>query len=188
MTSDTENKKKLESFFRQEYQALRAYVSSRLRVGRELDAEDIVQDVALRLFSGADRYEPINNVAGFVYRTVRNKLIDVMRKGRPLTKDEDESDAALNEFTELLYGPSANAYSEEMKEELKQTIMNLKEPYRDIIIAVDFEGYAYSEISEETGIPEGTLMSRRHRAMAILHKELKNKVELTNITEHDELL
>ena len=188
MTSETENKQKLESFFRKEYHSLKAYVNSRIRGGGDRDPEDIIQDVALRLFSGAERYSPINNVAGFVYHSIRNKIVDVMRKGRENKTEDDENDERLIEFTELLYGTSANAYSEEMKDELKNTIMQLKPVYRDIILAVDFEGYSYREISAETGVPEGTLMSQRHRAMAILNKELKQKKKNNQIIEYDELL
>jgi len=173
MTSETENKKKLESFFRDEYQSLRSYVNSRIRTSTDRDPEDIIQDVALRLFSGADRYAPINNVPGFVYHSIKNKIIDVMRKGRQSNSDAEENELKLIEFTELLYGKSDNSYSEQMIEALKTALIQLKKEYRDIIFAVDFDGYSYSEISNQTGIPQGTLMSRRHRAIALLHKELK---------------
>lgn len=181
MTSETDNKKRLETFFNKEYHSLKAYVSSRIRASTDRDPEDIIQDVALKLFSGAERYSPINNVAGFVYHSVRNKIIDVMRKDKGQTKEENENDIKLIEFTELLYGRSDNSYSESMKEELNKRIQNLKSPYRDIILAVDFEGYTYKEISSETGIPEGTLMSRRHRAISLLHKELKEKKNSINL-------
>ena len=59
---------------------------------------------------------------------------------------------------------------------LKYCIEDLKTAYKDIIIAVDFEGYTYKEISSKTGIPIGTLMSRRHRALGLLLK----KIELKN--------
>ncbi|WP_223170348.1 RNA polymerase sigma factor [Maribacter aquimaris] len=67
-----------------------------------------------------------------------------------------------------------------MKNELKQAILKLKPLYRKIIFVIDFEGYTYKEISLETGIPEGTLMSRRHRAIALLYKELESKKEYNN--------
>ncbi|MFT4576243.1 MAG: DNA-directed RNA polymerase specialized sigma24 family protein [Polaribacter sp.] len=44
-----------------------------------------------------------------------------------------------------------------------------------MILAIDVEGYSYKEISQETGIPKGTLMSRRHRAISILFQNLENK-------------
>ena len=179
MKTNRENKKKLESFFRDEYDSMKSYVNSRIKSSADRDPEDIIQDVALRLFNGADRYDPINNVAGFVYHSIKNKIIDVMRGGRPHPKEQNDNDAKLIEFTELLYGKSDNAYSEEMMRELKHAIMRLKPEYRDIIIAIDFEDYTYREITEETGIPQGTLMSRRHRAIALLHSELKEKKEQT---------
>src|SRR5690606_39344026 len=138
MASDRENNKKLKEFFSQEYYSLTAYVNSKIRASVNRDAEDIIQDVALKLFSGAERYSPINNVAGFVYHSIKNKIIDVMRKKKG-TRSENEDEDKLNEYAELFYGNSDNSYSEQLKDELKSTILNLKEPYRDIIIVVDFE-------------------------------------------------
>jgi len=180
MNQESENNKKLNEFFANEYQSLKAYVNSRIKNSVNRDAEDIIQEVALKLFSGADRYSPINNVAGFVYFAIKNKIIDIMRKKKPVIRDENQSEVKLIEFTEILYGTSDNSYSEQMKDELKKSIMSLKPNYRDIIIAIDFEGYTYKEIAYETGIPEGTLMSRRHRAISLLHKKLENKKENIN--------
>lgn len=177
MTSDTENYNKLAAFFGKEYQALKAYVNSRIEASTDRDAEDIIQDVALKLFAGADRYSPINNVAGFVYHTVKNKVIDIMRLNKKKKKVE-KNEAKLPVNTEMiLEGPEDN-YSEQLKEDLKHHILNLKPDYRDIIIAIDFEGHTYKEISEETGIPIGTLMSRRHRAISQLYNKLETKKEL----------
>jgi len=176
MTPEKENKKKLESFFNDEYHSMRSYVKSRIRATTDRDAEDILQDVAVNLFSGAERYSPINNVAGFVYRSIRNKIVDVMRKGKPTVNSQDELGNKLFEITHL-HDQIANSYSEEMKDKLEVAISNLKPPYRDIIIAIDIEGYSYKEISSETGIPEGTLMSRRHRAIAQLFNELEKIIK-----------
>lgn len=181
MNSESENNKKLRDFFGEEYHSLKAYVNSKIKTNINRDAEDIIQDVALKLFSGADRYSPINNVAGFVYYAIKNKIIDVMRtsKGQNMTT-ENQNEVKLIEFAALLSDKADNAYPEHMKEALKQAIMNLKPKYRDIIIAVDFENYTYKEISFETGIPIGTLMSRRHRAISYLYEYLKPKKEIIN--------
>ena len=180
MTSESENNKKLKEFFNDEYHSLKAYVNSRVKASVNRDAEDILQDVALNLFSRADRYSPINNVAGFVYRSIRNKIVDLRRANKSTVNHEEENEAKLIEFTEVLYGKSDNSYSEQMKDELKKNILSLKSDYRDIIIAIDFEGYTYKEISIEQGIPEGTLMSRRHRAISLLYKKLELKKQNIN--------
>lgn len=174
MNTDSDNKKKLNDFFGKEYHSLKRYVRSKITTSINKDAEDIIQDVALKLFAGADRYSPINNVAGFVYYAIKNKIIDVMRTNNKRdVVSENQNELKLIEFAELLYSSSDGLYPEQMIENLKQAIFSLKPDYRDIILAIDFEGYTYKEIAEETNIPIGTLMSRRHRAIALLHKKIK---------------
>lgn len=175
MNLESENNKKLQDFFSKEYHSLKSYINYRIKESAQRDAEDIIQDVALKLFSSADRYAPINNVAGFVYRSIKNKIIDIMRSNRKEDSYEDKNEVKLQEFADTLYGEADNSYSEELKKELKQSILGLKPVYRDILIAIDFEGYTYKEISLETGIPEGTLMSRRHRAISLLYNKLETK-------------
>jgi len=180
MVSQTENYTKLRTFFNDEYHSLRFYVSSRIDNATDRDAEDIVQDVALKLFSRADSLSPIENIAGFVYNSIRNKIIDLMRTKKSHNYQEIDMESRFITFTELFYGTTDNAYSDQMKNELKRAIFNLKPDYRDILLAVDFEGYSYRELSEETGVPQGTLMSRRHRALGILLKQLKSKKNNSN--------
>ncbi|MCK8479642.1 RNA polymerase sigma factor [Psychroserpens algicola] len=179
--NQSENNKKLNTFFNEEYSSLKSYVSSNLKASVNKDAEDIIQDVALKLFTSADRYSPINNVAGFVYRAIRNKIIDVMRSSkRPHVSYDTQNEAKLTELTHLIYDTASDIYPEQMKQELKNAIINLKPNYKHIIIAIDFEGYTYKEIEKETGVPIGTLMSRRHRAISLLYKTLKSKQEIIN--------
>lgn len=176
--NQSENSKKLNTFFNEEYASLKSYVSSNLKASVNRDAEDVIQDVALKLFTSADRYSPINNVAGFVYRALRNKIIDILRAKKNDKIYETETEAKLNTFAALIYESPSDLYPDQMKQELKKAIMNLKPNYKSIIIAIDFEGYTYKEVEEETGIPLGTLMSRRHRAISSLYKTLKPKQEI----------
>ena len=168
---ESENSKKLTDFFGREYHSLKLFVNAKISDSVNRNAEDIIQDVALKLFSGADRYAPINNVAGFVYTSIRNRIIDIMRK--PKKANAFEVDNELSEIALMLHESTDDPISEEKISILKKCIKQLKPPYRDIIIAVDIEGYTYKEISNETGISEGTLMSRRHRAIGILYKKIE---------------
>lgn len=175
MSEQTDNYNNLSTFFDEEYHSLKAYALSKIDNAADRDAEDIVQDVALKLFSRANSTSPINNIAGFVYNSLKNKIIDILRAKRDKVEIEKELESKLIEFTELLYGKSDNAYSDIMQSELKAAIINLKPLYKNVIIAIDFEGFTYREVSLGTGIPIGTLMSRRHRAISILFKELNTK-------------
>lgn len=175
-----ENYNNLTAFFNEEYHSLRGYVQSRIKDTSERDAEDIVQDVALRLFSKADDISSINNVAAFVYNSIRNRIIDVRRTKKERAYDAEDIDTKWAEFAELFYGDADNSYSENLINELKRAIQKLKPDYQKIIVAVDFEGYSYREISERTGISQGTLMSRRHRAMSVLAKNLELEKNMNN--------
>ena len=176
MVSEEENYLKLNTFFKEEYNSLKGYVRSKIDHTIDSDAEDIVQDVALRIFSRPPEAIPIHNIAGFVYNSLRNKIIDVMRTKKEKVYGDKELESFWTEFAELFYGKSSHEYPDHVKEKLKHAIFDLKPAYRDIIMAVDFEGYTYKEISNKTGISAGTLMSRRHRAISLLFKKLEIEV------------
>ncbi|MEM1259751.1 MAG: RNA polymerase sigma factor [Bacteroidota bacterium] len=178
MDPENNDQSKITAFFQKEYQALKGYVKSKIDDTAESAAEDILQDVALKIFSRPENALPINNVPGFVYRTLKNRIIDTMRTKKERRYEEGELDRLWTEFADLFYESDELTYPKHVTHMLKRAIMELKPVYRDIILAVDFEGYAYREISEETGIPEGTLMSRRHRAMSLLQKGLEQKVKI----------
>jgi len=175
MAKTTENNTNLKQFFNAEYHALKNYVRSRIDDTEDRDAEDILQDVALNLFSREDHLTPINNIAGFVYRSIRNKIIDTMRT-KKIRLDLDEAlEGNIAELAELFYGDSSFAEDNELKNQLKEAIHRLKPNYKEVVLAIDFENLSYNQLSSETGIPQGTLMSRRHRALSLLYKELEKK-------------
>ncbi len=168
----------LNDFFKEEYHSLKGYVRSKIGDTVDSDAEDIIQEVALRIFSRPKDALPITNIGGFVYSAIRNRIIDVMRTKKEKIDDERTLENLWTEFAGLFYDGQESHFSEPLKERLKVAILELKPAYKAIIIAVDFEGYTYREIAEETGISLGTLMSRRHRAISILSKNLASKKEV----------
>jgi len=182
MTTDIENKNKIRNFFKEEYGSMRSYIRSRISDASDRTADDILQDVALKMFSRSDYSSPINDVAAYVYFTIKNKIIDIFRSRKQIKLYESEQtekfEASVNEFTDVIYGKSDNDYTEEMKIELFNEIGNLKDEYKKVIIAINFEGYSYSELSEEMNVPVGTLLSRHHRAMSVLIKKFENNNNL----------
>ena len=178
MIIEVENKKKIKEFFSKEYAAMRSYVKSRINDAADRTADDILQDVALKMFSRNDYSSPINDVAAYVYHTIKNKIIDIFRakKQKKIYESEQREnfEAVVNDFAEIFYGRTDNDYSEKMKHGLLKAIKGLKDVYRAVIIAINFEGYTYKELSDETGVPAGTLLSRHHRALSMLIKEFEN--------------
>ena len=176
----SKNNNSLNNFFKEEYQSLKNYVRSKISNTVERDAEDIVQDVALKILSRPADAVPIDNIGGFVYSAIRNRIVDIMRTKEQRMDHKDTIDDIWQEFAALFYTTREDTYPEVVVNGLKKAIAELKPIYRDIIIAVDFEGYTYKEIAEETGISQGTLLSRRHRALSLLLR----KLEIQKLTNH----
>ncbi len=174
MKPNEENNHDLNTFFSEEYQRLKGFVRSKIKESADRDAEDIIQDVALKLMS-RKQLSPINNIAGFVYGSIKNKIIDVLRAKKQKTTLADEMEQELIDQLNWLYNKADNAYSDQMIHELKMAIATLKPVYQEVVLAIDFERLSYKELSLATGVSQGTLMSRRHRALNILNETLKNK-------------
>jgi len=173
------NNTNLNDFFRDEYHHLKGYVRSKIDDTADSEAEDIIQEVALRLFSRPEDALPINNIAGFVYHSIKNRIIDVMRTKKEKDYDESKLENEWTAYSERHFNTTELEFPEQLINQLRPIIMSLKPDYRDIIIAVDYEGYTYREIAEQTGISQGTLMSRRHRALSQLYKKL-NRLKIEN--------
>ncbi len=76
---DTDQKNKLFEFFAAKNRNLRRYVAGKLHNFSEADAEDIIGDVMLKLFTRSQPSGPLHNPAGYVYRALNNKIIDFRR-------------------------------------------------------------------------------------------------------------
>lgn len=180
MGSPKEQRSKFAVFFAREHQKLANYVRSLIIGTANLDAEDIVQDVALNIFTRVDFNSPVENVAGYIYRALRNKIIDIQRK-KELPVDSMDKEEETKEGRIIKQIPDTEeevpeiARNEAMQKKMMQAIEKLKPEQQEVIIATDFEGYTFEELSEETGVPIGTLLSRKHRAMAKLYNMLTDK-------------
>lgn len=170
--SKVRRKSKIVAFFADEHERLVRYVRRFIEDTAERDGEDIVQDVMLNIFSRADVTMPIENLAAYVYQSLRNRIIDYLRKKREMVS----LDAAFVENEELtlsdiLPDPRYDWMNEdvglEIRERLFEALEELSDEQRAIIIATEFEGWTFRELSEEWGVPLGTLLARKSRA---LHK------------------
>lgn len=171
-------RQKIADFFGTEHKKLIWYVRGLIDDTAERDSEDIIQDVFLNIFDIADVAVPIENLAAYVYRSIKNRVIDILKKKKKesisLSLDEIEYNGIFSEngngFTDVV---SMEVESKEMKDLLYSAIDSLGEEYKEIIIQTEFEGKSFRELSESMRIPIGTLLSRKSRAMKILQKKLE---------------
>jgi RNA polymerase sigma factor (sigma-70 family) len=136
----------------------------------ERDSEDIVQDVALNMFNRADITVPIENITSYAYQALRNKIVDYLRRRRDvISLDEDWLEDGEVSLLDLLQDPQKDGASDisrmETRKILFKALAMLDEDQRSILIATELEEKTFQEVSEETGIPLGTLLARKSRAM-----------------------
>lgn len=139
-----------------------------LRVARTLtrdhaDAEDLVQDTLVRAFRGIDGFDGTHPRA-WLLTILRNTQVNRNRRRRPeLLDDPDKTMATLagsageDSVEGLVVGATFDAVVED-------AFVNLPDKFRRAVELVDIGGLSYAEAAAAMGVPEGTVMSRVHRA------------------------
>ena len=143
--------------------------------GHREDAQDLVQDVLLKLHQRPEQLATVDALGGWLRRVVYNQYVDSRRryaKSRfhlvrhaELSSDPDRAAAPQATPEELTEG-------EFTIKRLREALSRLSDDHRLIINLHDVEGYTLAEIAEITGVSLGTLKSRRQRARERLQKIL----------------
>jgi RNA polymerase sigma factor (sigma-70 family) len=157
----------------------------RKRVSNEADAEDILQDVFYQFMGNK---EPIDQITSWLFTVARNKIIDRKRKKQPLALDglfsETEEDE-MGGWMDILLDDSSNPETIYLRnlfqETLKEALDELPDGQKQAFVLNEMDGIPFKKISEDTGIPLNTLISRKRYAvlhlrskLADLHDALKN--------------
>ena len=137
--------------------------------GNDDDAQDLVQEVLLRVRRGLQTYQP-GSMEGWLSRITTNAFLDeVRRRGRrrvdPLPDDADRVlPSALGADDELA--------SQVLPEHVQSALARLPEDFRVAVVLCDVVGLPYHEIAESLDVPIGTVRSRIHRGRAELRAAL----------------
>ncbi|MDR2400125.1 MAG: sigma-70 family RNA polymerase sigma factor [Deferribacteraceae bacterium] len=156
----------------------------RRRVRSDEDAEDILQDVFCQFHRAEILLSPIENIYAWLYRTARNKIIDLWRKKKELPVsdflEDDDTEDNLNEivsnpireFFRAFYPQEDDYIKNIFWERFEAALDKLPPNQREVFELTEFEGATFKELSEEKGIPINTLISRKHYAVLSLRKNL----------------
>jgi RNA polymerase sigma factor (sigma-70 family) len=166
-------------FFTAERKRLVAYVRRFLEDAAEWDGEDVVQDVALSLFSRDEGLVPIESLSAYVYESLRHRAIDYLRRRRAsVSLDapvDGQDDAPL---VSLLADMGADVEKEVFRAELRKAIFDAIEglpvDQKAVIIETELNGRSFRELSEEWGVPVGTLLARKSRGLSKVRGLLKD--------------
>jgi len=146
-----------------------AYNLARWLMRNQEDAEDVVQESFMRAFRFFDNYRG-GNARAWLLRIVRNTSYTWLEQNRRMQGTE---------FDDELCGPDTNTLDPEetllrsdRSKLLRKALEKLATDHREVLILREIEGMSYKEISEVTGMPVGTVMSRLSRARDGLRRAL----------------
>jgi RNA polymerase sigma-70 factor (ECF subfamily) len=136
------------------------------RVRRHEDAEDVLQEVMLRIHRHRSELVSDEAVMGWIYRIARNAIIDHYR--RASTRHETSVGDAMDETESVLVLlDKDDSSSADLREELSRCLAplarRLPEPYRDALIMTEFEGVSQVEAARLLGLSVSGMKARVQR-------------------------
>lgn len=160
-------------------------------LGRREEAEDMAQEVFVQVFKAIGTFRGDSKLSTWVYRIAVNlcknrvKYLHRRHSGSEEELEPIAERAALTSGTGVTTGdvsrPDHMVEGFQLERIVHQSIADLDPDFREVLILRDVEDLSYEEICEITGLPDGTVKSRLHRARAMLkagvERRLGEKVE-----------
>jgi RNA polymerase sigma-70 factor, ECF subfamily len=145
---------------------------ARFFTGNAADAEDLTQDILIRVMQGLPDLERPETFDVWVYRTSRNRCIDHFRRRRleaPLP--------ALDEQSRPLWAsrqrtPDESVFAGEVRTRLQRALETLPPAWRRAVVLRDLQELSYEEVAERLSLPMGTVKSQISRGRSRLAQAL----------------
>lgn len=143
-------------------------------LGNRDDAEDVTQEVLVRLWKNLDSLEDAH-IMPWVIHVTRNACIDALRRRRTyraLVTADPEGDA-MTRVPSRGPAPSVAAETADLQAHLERALQDLTEPYRSIVILREIQDLRYEEIVDALGLPLNTVKVYLHRGRRKLREKLR---------------
>lgn len=143
-------------------------------------AEDALQDAFLRAIAHADALSVVQDIAGWIFTAMRNRIVDLWRGegSRRRAGGVDIPEETLMEIAEAAgVDPQDALVRAGMEEALEAAVEALPDEQRDVLRAQALGGTTFRTLAEETGLPINTLMARKRRAVRKLAAALEYWME-----------
>jgi RNA polymerase sigma factor (sigma-70 family) len=162
---------------------LKRFINFRVRAKE--DAEDILQDVYYQLADSIDEIRSLDAVTSWLYRVAKNKITDFFKKKKPVPESKlnitgDNGLTLEDLFKEYGATPEDEFMRQEIMDAIEEGLGIVPEEQREAFVMNEIDGLSFKEISEKTGIPVNTLISRKRYTILFLRDYLKEIFEELN--------
>ncbi len=141
------------------------------------DAEELSQEIFLKLFENLHRYDGGFPLVAWVLSVSRNLCIDRYRRRKREKSFRFVSDDAVTALLKSDDDPASMALKKERTQMLFSALAEVPEDLAEILILRDLNGLAYDDIGKALELPEGTVKSRLFRARAEVARKIRERHE-----------
>jgi RNA polymerase sigma factor (sigma-70 family) len=141
--------------------------------GNAADAEDLTQDVFVRVFRSLSTYTP-GTFEGWLHRITTNLFLDSARRKSRIRFDALPDDAD-NRLPSPVATPDAAYLNQTFDADVEAALASLSPDFRAAVVLCDVEGLSYEEIADVLDLKMGTVRSRIHRGRAMLRAALAHR-------------
>jgi RNA polymerase sigma factor (sigma-70 family) len=141
--------------------------------GNAHDAEDLTQEVFVRVFRSLHTYTP-GTFEGWLHRITTNLFLDSARRKSRIRFDALPEDAD-NRLASPVATPDAAYLNQTFDADIEAALASLSPEFRAAVVLCDVEGLSYEEIADVLGLKMGTVRSRIHRGRAMLRSALAHR-------------
>jgi RNA polymerase sigma-70 factor, ECF subfamily len=146
---------------------LKAHFAQAGRSGAQ--AEDLVQDVMLSVWSHAESYRPeLASVSTWIFRIARNRFIDVVRKQRHIAIEPEAAEALPDADHDL----DDSLATQQLSARVEVVLLELPAEQVEVVRASYFRHESASQTAARLGIPIGTVKSRLRAALSHLQRRI----------------
>jgi len=159
----------------------------------ETEAEDLVQETALRAFRFFHLYRRGTNCKAWLFTILRNTFINQCRKKsrvpRELSIDYFDNTTAVSDTAcpvAELRTPAAELFQNVYDDEVSAALDAIPKGFREVLLLCDVEGFSYQEIADILELPLGTVRSRLSRARSEMRRTLCDYAARHGMIGHSE--
>jgi len=141
------------------------------------DAEELSQEIFLKIFENLHRYDGSYPLLAWVVSLARNLCIDRYRRRKRERSFRFVSNEAVEPLLQSGDDPAADALRKERTKLLFWALSEIPEDLAEILVLRDLDGMAYEEIGRALDLPDGTVKSRLFRARAEVARKVRDRHE-----------
>jgi RNA polymerase sigma-70 factor (ECF subfamily) len=148
-------------------------------LGSSADAEEVLQEVFVHVWSHAQRYDPArSSVSTWLVLITRSRAIDRLRSRGVVERTHTAAGQAAAVSSESYTSPEAlqNVFIRQRHERVQREMATLPAEQRQVLEMAFYEGLSQSEIAAKAGLPLGTVKTRTLLAMRKLRNALREEI------------